>query len=430
MTRLPDSTFCGHPVGLFVLFLTEMWERFSFYGMRALLVYYMLKQLMFTQEQASQIYGLYTGLVYLTPLFGGIAADRLVGQRRAVIIGAVLMALGHFLMASESLFFPALLLLIVGNGFFKPNISSQVGGLYDTFDPRRDRAFSIFYVGINLGAFFSPLLCGTLGELYGWHYGFGAAGLGMLVGLAIYLLGQGWLPPDNYTQRSIAGTDAPKRPKAEEKGRILGLLTICLASVAFWAAYEQQGNTLALWADSDTDRCFFGWMVPASWFQSLNPLFVFLFTPVLTRAWARQARRGTEPTTVAKMAVGCFLMAVAFLVMIPAAALYEGEGVCASTLWLVAFAFLVTLGELHFSPVGLSLVTKLSPARMVSMMMGTWFASSFAGNYAAGFLGSYWEKIPKDSFFLIMAVIASLAGIGVLAILKPLRRVIGPEYRL
>jgi proton-dependent oligopeptide transporter, POT family len=430
MTRGAEGTLFGHPKGLVVLFLTEMWERFSFYGMRALLVYYMLKQLTFTQGQASQIYGLYTGLVYLTPLFGGILADRLVGQRKAVILGAALMAFGHFLMVSESLFFPALLLLIFGNGCFKPNISSQVGSLYDTFDPRRDRAFSIFYVGINLGAFFSPLICGTLGELYGWHYGFAAAGVGMVVGLTIYLLGQRWLPPDNFTRRSIAEREAPRRPITEERGRILGLLAICLASVAFWAAYEQQGNTLALWADSDTDRSVFGWVVPASWFQSLNPLFVFLFTPVITRVWELQSKRGSEPTAVSKMAIGCFLMACGFLVMIPAAAVYAGEGISASILWLVAFTFLVTLGELYLSPVGLSLVTKLSPSRMVSMMMGTWFASSFAGNYAAGFLGSYWEKMPKDQFFLTMAGVAALAGVTILAILRPLRRAIGPEYRL
>ena len=201
MTQWSEQTLFGHPKGLFVLFLTEMWERFSYYGMRALLVYYMIKQLMFTQGEASQIYGLYTGLVYLTPLFGGILADRVLGQRRTVILGAVLMAIGHFLMAFQSVFFPALLFLILGNGAFKPNISTQVGSLYPAGDPRRDRAFSIFYVGINLGAFFSPLVCGTLGEVYGWHYGFSAAGIGMVIGLLIYLSGQRWLAPDNLMER-------------------------------------------------------------------------------------------------------------------------------------------------------------------------------------------------------------------------------------
>ncbi|HTY25082.1 MAG TPA: peptide MFS transporter, partial [Desulfomonilaceae bacterium] len=258
MTELSEQTFFGHPKGLAVLFLTEMWERFSYYGMRALLVYYMIKQLMFTQGQASQIYGLYTGLVYLTPLFGGLLADRVLGQRRTVILGGVLMAIGHFLMAFQFLFFPALVFLILGNGAFKPNISTQVGNLYSAGDPRRDRAFSIFYVGINLGAFFSPLICGTLGEVYGWHYGFGAAGVGMVIGLSVYLFGQSWLAPDNLMKSGAALKKAPLPLAAQEKSRIWGLMAICLVSVAFWAAYEQQGNTIALWADTYTDRNVFG----------------------------------------------------------------------------------------------------------------------------------------------------------------------------
>ncbi|MBI4964032.1 MAG: peptide MFS transporter [Desulfomonile tiedjei] len=428
MPHRSDENLFGHPIGLSVLFLTETWERFSYYGMRALLVYYMVKQLMFTQGQASHIYGLYTGFVYLTPFFGGILADRVLGQRKTVILGAVLMALGHFLMAFQSLFFPALVFLILGNGAFKPNISTQVGNLYPAGDRRRDRAFSIFYVGINVGAFFSPLVCGTLGEIYGWHYGFGAAGVGMVIGLCIYLVGQRWLAPDNLAKTKSIEKTAPEQFTKTEKNSLWGLLVVCLISVAFWAAYEQQGNTIALWADVNTDRHIFGWEFPASWFQSLNPAFVFLFTPLVMTFWSRQSRRGKEPPTVLKMAFGCFLLACGFLIMIPAAMVYETAGTRVSMWWLVVFTILVTLGELYLSPVGLSLVTKLSPARVVSMMMGTWFLSSFLGNYAAGLLGHFWEKMAKDIFFLMIAALAFAAGLAILLVLGPLKQAIGPEH--
>ncbi|MDQ7785510.1 MAG: peptide MFS transporter [Desulfomonilaceae bacterium] len=420
----------GHPRGLFVLFLTEMWERFSYYGMRAILVYYMVKHLMFDQGYASHIYGLYTGLVYLTPFFGGILADRAWGQRRTVVVGGVLMAIGHFLMAFESLFFPALGFLILGNGAFKPNISTQVGNLYPENDPRRDRAFSIFYVGINLGAFFSPLVCGTLGELYGWHWGFGAAGVGMVVGLTIYLSGRKWLAPDNLTTRARAGDTTPTRLSPDEKGRVAGLIAVGLVSVAFWAAFEQQGNTIALWGDANTDRRLLGWEFPASWFQSLNPAFVFLCTPLITTFWGRQSRADREPSAVTKMAIGCFLLACGFIVMIPAAMGYSADGMPVSSMWLVAFTLLVTLGELYLSPVGLSLVTKISPPRIVSMMMGTWFLASFLGNYGAGFLGAYWEVIPKHAYFLMIALIGFAAGVAILLIQRPLKRVMveGKRY--
>jgi POT family proton-dependent oligopeptide transporter len=425
-----EGTIFGHPRGLFVLFLTEMWERFSYYGMRSLLVYYMVKHLMFPQGEASHVYGLYTGLVYLTPFFGGILADRIVGQRNAVILGGVLMAIGHFMIAWESLFFPALVFLILGNGAFKPNISTQVGNLYPAGDSRRDRAFSIFYVGINIGAFFSPLVCGTLGERYGWHYGFGAAGIGMIAGLFIYLWGRQWLAPENLIRGKPVGKKALPALTDKEKNRVVGLIAICLVSIAFWAAYEQQGNTMALWVDAETDRHVFGWAFPASWFQALNPAFIFLFTPIVTSMWARQSRKGTEPSAVAKMAIGCFLLASGFLAIIPAAQLFHVTGTRVNMLWLILFNVLVTFGELFVSPIGLSLVTKLSPPRMVSMMMGVWFLSSFAGNYAAGFLGHYWERMGTDIFFLMIAAVVSCAGLIILFILKPLKRAVGPELSM
>ncbi len=413
-----------HPKGLYFLFFTEMWERFSYYGMKALLVYYMMRHLLFSQEQASHIYGLYTGFVYFTPFFGGLLADRVLGQRRTVIVGAVLMAIGHFLMCLESMFFPALLFLILGNGAFKPNISTQVGALYAQGDHRRDRAFSIFYLGINLGALFSPLVCGTLGEFYGWHYGFSAAGVGMLVGLTIYLAGQKHLAPDYLAGRTSGHVPREEALSRDNRNKILGLVVLMLFAIIFWGVYEQQGNTLALWAATNTNRHVLGWEMPASWFQAFNPAMIILLTPVITSFWSWQARRGSEPSSVAKMAIGCMLLGSSFVVMILAAHVSAGQEKV-SLWWLTACILILTIGELFLSPVGLSLVTKLAPARMVSMLMGMWFLSSFAGNYLAGYIGTFWERMPKQSFFAILSLLSMGAGLGILAVLGPLKRAIG-----
>ena len=418
-----DGTLWGHPKGLFVLFLTEMWERFSYYGMRSLLVYYMVKHLMFSQSAASQIYGLYTGLVYLTPFLGGALADQVIGRRKAVIIGAIVMAVGHFMMAFESLFIGALIFLVIGNGFFKPNISTQVGELYAVGDSRRDSAFSIFYVGINLGAFFSPLICGTLGEVYGWHYGFSAAGVGMILGLMVYLFGKKWLGFDNHDGYKISKQHSVEPLPGDEKQRLWVLLAVGLVTAAFWAAYEQQGNTIALWADAYTERRVMGMQIPASWFQSLNPAFIFVLTPMVTSFWSWRSRKGKEPAAISKMAFGCFLLGLGFLVMAPAAIFYSVGGTPVGMSWLITFNLLVTLGELYLSPVGLSLVTKLSPTRMVSMIMGAWFLSSFFGNYGAGFLGQYWEKMAKENFFLMIAMIAFAACFFMLLIKVWMKRI-------
>ncbi len=416
------GTLFGHPTGLFILFFTEMWERFSYYGMRALLIFYMTKQLLMPQDSASHIYGLYCGLVYFTPLLGGWLADRYLGQHRSVILGGVIMAVGHFLMAFESLFYPALLCLICGNGLFKPNISAQVGGLYAPGDPRRDRAFSIFYVGINLGAFLAPLICGGLGETLGWHYGFGAAGVGMVIGLLLYLAGRRTLPAQPRSHPVVQTSAANQQ---DTRNRILGFITICLLVIVFWAVYEQLGNTMALWVDADTDRHILGWEMPASWFQSFNPLLIFTLTPVVTSLWARQARRGREPSSPAKMGLGLFLTAGAFLSMVYPATLYAVDGTPVSMFWLLGFTALLTLGELYLSPVGLSLVSKIAPPRMISLFMGIWFLSQFFGNLGAGMLGGLWESLSRPVFFTLLAGIAFLAGVLVMALLKPLRRVLG-----
>jgi proton-dependent oligopeptide transporter, POT family len=444
------SDLFGHPRGLTFLFATEMWERFSYYGMRALLVLYMAKYLLLpgnaenviglgalrqmleamfgplgVQAFSSQIYGLYTGLVYLTPVFGGLLADRVLGQHRTILLGAALMAIGHFIMAFESLFLFALTLLILGNGAFKPNMSAQVGGLYAPGDRRRDRAYSIFYVGINLGAFLAPLVCGTLGEELGWHYGFTAAGVGMTLALVIYLCAIPALPPDELHQAIATGTEHAPLTRSEWRG-ILALLVLFVPTTLFWATYEQQGNTIALWADDHTDR-FINLLVwrgeiPVTWFQAFNPFLIFAFTPLIVALWARQAARGAEPSTVTKMALGCFGVALANLIMI--GAVWEAAGDEASWLWLLGYFVVVTVGELYLSPIGLSLVSKVAPARMVSMLMGLWLATSFAGNLLAGWLGSFWSGMDKGMFFLMMAGIAAFAGAVIFAFNRPVERVI------
>jgi POT family proton-dependent oligopeptide transporter len=441
------SEIFGHPKGLTFLFTTEMWERFSYYGMRSLLVLYMTKYLLLpehsgdvrglltvksalegifgpleAQPLSSQIWGFYTGLVYFTPILGGLLADRVLGQRRTVIIGAVLMAIGHFMMAVEQLFLFALLALILGNGAFKPNISTQVGGLYPPGDPRRDRAYSIFYVGINVGAFLAPLVCGTLGEKVGWHYGFAAAGVGMCIGLAIYLYALPLLPPDELHKARAAHVE--RKPLDRDQWRaIIALLVLFVPATLFWATYEQMGNTTILWIDTNVDRSIdvFGWtaQIPTTWFLAFNPFMIFAFTPFVVTLWARQAARGTEPSTITKMALGCFGVTAANLVK-AFAAFHAGSGQ-ASWLWVLGSIAIITVGELYLSPVGLSLVTKVAPARILSMMMGVWLATSFTGGFLAGWLGSFWSRMEKPHFFLMIAAISALAGVIIFLCRWPLR---------
>jgi len=379
------------------------------------------------QPFSSLIYGHYTMFVYMTPVLGGIIADRVLGHRRTVIIGALLMAVGHFMMAFEQLFLFALLFLIFGNGAFKPNMSTQVGELYPVGDPRRDRAYSIFYVGINIGAFLAPLVCGTLFEYVGRDYGFVAAGVGMLIALAIYLAGQRHLPPDPlFVERAKERTNpaAPYKPLDHDEWRaIVALCLLFVPTCLFWATYEQQGNTIALWADGHTDRTinlvFWSAEIPTTWFQSFNPFMIFAFTPFVVALWARQAQRGTEPSTVIKMALGCAGCGLAYLIM-AAAAYYAGPNK-ASWLWLFAYFVVITTGELYISPVGLSLVSKVAPVRHVAMMMGVWLGTSFIGNFLAGYLGSFWSTMAKPEFFLMIAAVALLAAAVIWAFDRPLR---------
>jgi len=442
-------TIMGYPVGLFVLFFTEMWERFSYYGMRSLLVLYMTSYLIKTAETgtsiigfgvlrssleavfgplaiqplASQIYGIYTAFVYFTPFFGGILADRILGQRKTVVVGGVLMAIGQFLLVFDRFFLISLTFLIVGNGCFKPNISTQVGNLYPAGDSRRDSAFTIFYMGINLGAFFSPLICGTLGQIYGWHYGFGAAGVGMIIGLIVYLWGQRYLAQDNLT-RTAAQSVVSEPLTAKEWKAIAGLVVLGILNIVFWGVYEQNGNTLQLFADQQADWHVFGWEIPSTWFQSINPAFIFIFAPLLNLLWSKQASQKKEPSSISKMAIGCFLLGASFLVLM-VAIFGIGPHQKISCIWLAGCTLIYTLGELYLSPIGLSLVTKVAPARLVSMLMGMWFMSAFFGNYLSGYLGTFYEKMPRESFFLMLTLLGILSGVAIFALGRPLKKAIG-----
>lgn len=457
-----EKTFLGHPVGLFVLFFTEMWERFSYYGMRGLLKLYMVNYLFVASRQilqgssergvgdpslvigwdfirnlidsnpatpvgahASVLYGWYTGFVYLTPLLGGYLADRYWGQRKTVFLGGILMAVGHFLMAFENWFFIALLFLIIGNGAFKPNISTQVGNLYPEGDPRRDGAFTIFYMGINLGAFICNLVCGTLAMTMGWHWGFGAAGVGMMLGLLVYTFGQKYLAQDNITTTKAAAHEN-KPLDSGEKNRVWALIALCLLNVVFWAVYEQQGNTLQTWADEKTYwPIIAGFQIPSTWFQSFNPLFIFLLAPFLDIFWGWQARKGKEPSSVAKMAIGCVILGLSFIVMVLVA---QASGAEKGTwVWPVLCTLFLTFGELYLSPVGLSLVTKVSPARIVSLMMGMWLASSFVGNILSGYIGLLFEKqtLTAAQFFMFLAALGIATGLAMWAFSKPLKKAMG-----
>ena len=449
LTPAPGRDFLGHPRGLAVLFATEAWERFSYFGNAALVVLYMTKYLLepgrfeavvglgavkaaleflfgplATQPLASQLFGFYTGLAYFTPILGGLVADRWLGRHRTIVIGGLLMAAGHFIMAFEALFLLALLLLIVGIGAFKPNISTQVGALYAPGDDRRDRAYSIFYLGINVGAFLAPLICGTLAVHYGWHYGFGAAGVGMLVSLAIYLCGARTLPRE-VRPSAVPVARAEKRLDANERRAVLALIATCALVTLFWAAYDQQSNTLLLWAEDFTDRSvdlgFWRGEIPSPWFLALNPLMIFLLTPLIVRLWADQGRRGTEPFPISKMAFGCVCVALANLMMAGAAGVAAGK---ASALWLVGYFALATTGELYLAPVGLALISKLAPAPIASLMMGIWFAATLPADILGGFLGGFWSGMAKANFFLMIALFAALASVALAAASQIVQRLV------
>jgi POT family proton-dependent oligopeptide transporter len=423
-TAAATRTWFGHPPGLAILFLTEMWEKFSYFGMRALLVYYMTKALAMRQEDASWVYGGYTSFAYFTPIIGGLLADRYLGRRRAVILGGSIMAVGHFLMASPALFYPALATIAIGNGLFLPSLPSQVRYLYAPGDPRGDSAFSVYYVGINLGAVLAPLICGTLGELYGWHYGFAAAGVGMCLGLVIYVWGGRYLPLD--AGRVEAWERSTRNDEHSFARRVTLLVGVIAIVVVFRGAYEQIGNTVALWADAGVDRSAgLGWTIPGTWFQALNPLLVFTITPLLLLYWARRGPRAHATHPLRRMALGAFIVALAYAVLALAAAQSAATGTHAHWLWLVAFFVVLTTGELFILPTGLALFGRLAPGALAATTMALWFSASFAGNLLAGGLGSFWTRLGATRFFLLTAAVAALAALLLRLVDGPARRTLG-----
>jgi len=479
-----DPEFAGHPKGLYVLFFAEMWERFSYYGMRALLIFYLTQHWLFSDERSSIIYGAYTALVYITPVVGGYIADRYLGQRKAVLFGAVLLTCGHFLMAFEgrggqddptmNIFWLALSFIIVGSGFLKANISVIVGQLYPRTDIRRDGAYTIFYMGINAGAAIGTIIAGYLGQTYGWAYGFGAAGFGMLLGLIVFvvfkplLLGRGEARDAARLERRVAGmkfewllyvvgiamvavvwgliqyqevvgtllgvagailvayvlyTAVAKLPR-EDRDRIFAAMFLILGSILFWALFEQAGSSLNLFTDRYVDRGG----VPAAIFQSINPIYIILLGPVFAYLWTALGRRGLEPSAPAKFGLGVVQLGAGFLVLV-AGANAVGLGNATPVIFIFLIYLLHTTGELCLSPVGLSAMNRLAPAHMASLIMGTWFFASATGNFAAGLIaaatgaeGLEGEAAGKDTVLEVYSTIGWIAvGVGVaMVVISPL----------
>jgi POT family proton-dependent oligopeptide transporter len=482
-----SKTFLGHPRGLFVLFFAEMWERFSYYGMRALLIFYLTQHWLFSDERSAIIYGAYTALVYITPVLGGYLADRYLGQRKAVLYGAVLLTFGHFLMAVEgaggqadptiNIFWLALSFIIVGSGFLKANISVIVGQLYPRTDVRRDGAYTIFYMGINLGAAIGTLIAGYLGQVYGWRYGFGAAGVGMLLGLIVfiwgkpYLMGRGEAPDAARLQSRVAGLKlewllylvgiaavvgiwgliqfqavvgsllavfgiilvayvviyAVAKLAREDRDRIFAALFLIFGSILFWALFEQAGSSLNLFTDRYVDRAG----VPASLFQSINPIYIILLGPLFAWLWTTLGRRGLEPSAPAKFGLGMVQLGAGFLVLV-AGAYAAGLGNATPVLFIFLIYFLHTTGELCLSPVGLSAMNRLAPMHMASLIMGTWFFASATGNFAAGLIaaatgaeGLEGQAAGKEtvlSVYTTVGWIAVAVGVGVVLVSPLVKR--------
>ena len=416
----------GHPTGLFILFFTEMWERFSYYGMRAILVLYIVAQtaggnpgLGWDNGSALALYGWYTMLVYLMSIPGGIIADKLIGQKKAVLYGGILLVAGHGVLSIEEMwaFYSGLALIILGVGMLKPNISTMVGGLYKQGDIRRDKGFTIFYIGINVGAFLSSLIVGYVGEVYGWHYGFGLAAIGMTLGLIQYLVGQKHLQHvGNFLGKSEEAGDKElmKKPLTKiEKDRVVVLLISFLLVIIFWGAFEQAGGLMNIYALEKTNRAFLGWEIPASWFQSLNAFFIITTGTVVAAFWARRKLKGKLASSLFKMILGLIIMGSGFFFMTGASVQYNTLGDSAMY-WLVFAYFLHTIGELCISPVALSFITKLAPAKYASIMMGVYFAMTGLGNKVAGLLGESAEHLGEYAVFTGIAVFCVLFGAIVL----------------
>jgi len=422
----------GHPTGLYVLFFTEMWERFSYYGMRAILVLYLVAAtndgntgLGWTNVEALALYGWYTMFVYVASIPGGWIADKFLGQKKSVLYGGILLVAGHSILAVEEMwaFYTGLGLIIGGVGLLKPNISTMVGGLYKQGDIRRDEGFTIFYIGINVGAFLSALIVGYVGENYGWHYGFGLAGIGMAAGLIQYVLGQKHLQNvGNFLGASndVSDKEAMKKPLTKiEKDRIVVLFISFLLVIVFWGAFEQAGGLMNIYASEKTDRMLMGWLVPASWFQSLNAMFIIFLGTSVAVFWAKRKLQGKLSTSLFKMIIGLIIMGSGFFFMTAAAGQYESDG-SSAMYWLVLAYLFHTVGELCISPVALSYITKLAPVKYASLMMGVYFAMTGFGNKLAGVLGEASDSLGEYTIFTGIAAFCMIFGGLVLLFRKKL----------
>ena len=480
-TAADDHSFFGHPRGLATLFFTEFWERFSYYGMRALLVLFMTDTarhgMGLDTETATAIYGLYTFGVYALALPGGWMADKIFGQRRAVLIGGIIIAAGHYTMAipTDPSFFLGMFLIVLGTGLLKPNVSSVVGDLYPEGGARRDAGFSIFYMGINFGALLGPLICGYLGEEINWHLGFGAAGIGMTFGLLQYVLGGKHMGAAGYLKGEAAKPASVKRATSQfirgvmfivvlsaviiglsatdilpltlvgfaqstgiivlvlaalyfiyvaffackdgvERARIGVIFLLFLGAAMFWSGFEQAGSSMNLFAENSTDRVIFGWEIPTTFLQSVNPLFIIILAPVMGMLWVRLG--AYNPSIPVKFGLGLVLLGAGFFVLAWGAQFIEAGKV--SPMWLVTTYFLHTVGELCLSPIGLSSITKLAPERLVSQMMGTWFVGAALGNLIAGLVAGFIEDMPQDQLFSTVALIVIGSGVVFLLFAKPI----------
>ncbi|TGL37251.1 peptide MFS transporter [Leptospira perdikensis] len=401
-----------HPKGITPLFLTEMWERLSYYGMRALLVLYLVKSLGFSDADAGAVYAFYTSFVYLTPVLGGYLTDRFLSYQFSIYLGSFLMLCGHISLAFSDLsfFYLGLVLLALGNGFFKPNMSTIFGRLYDGKPGLRDSGFTIFYMGINLGGLIGPIICGSLGERVDWHLGFLSAGVGMAIGMVVFYFGSKRLPDSIWKKESYQLTAVNLNlDDKQTKPKILLIVLLSFFSIFFWMAFEQMGSSLNLFALRNTDRYLFGFEVPASVLQSINPLFILIFGPLVSILWSALSKRNQNPNPVMKFVLSLVLLGIGFLVMVVAAK-YAETGVAVSILFLVFVYFWNTLSELCLSPVGLSFVSFMAPTKYASVLMGIWFLSNAFGHYAAGILSGYQNQWGSMANFYGFFVICSFFG--------------------
>ena len=438
-----DRRFFGHPVGLSTLFFTEMWERLSYYGMRAFLILYMTTPVIagglgMADSNATSIYGTYTGAAWGASILGGIIGDRWLGQYRSVLIGAIVIMLGHFSLVFEPLpfFYSGLALIVIGTGLLKPNVSTLVGSLYPQGDARRDGGFSIFYMGINVGALLGPLVAGYLAQKVNWHIGFASAGVGMALGLIQLAFGKRHLKAafDRIAASpALAGSPAGDETPAtrsrfaftgSEWKRLFAIAVFFLFGILFFAGYEQAGSTLNLFADRYTRLDVFGYSFPSSWFQSVQPIFVIILAPIF--AWTWQNLGAREPSITGKFALGLFFMGLSYLVLVPAGGFAQaGEGFRVSPWWLVVSYAISEFGEICIYPVGMSAVTKLAPPRIVGLMMGVWFLSISFGNKLAGWVAGFIESMPLQTLFGLMTAVLVIAGLVMAILIKPVSRLTG-----